>query len=723
MTTLLHVARSALKSGLNVLPPKENGSKRPDATEWTTRQTILCTEQEIDAWYASGDREGIGIICGTISGGLEVLDFDCMDTWHAFAELVDDRGHGDLLDRIADGYLEQTPRPGIHLLYRCTSTTSTKLAAQSLDTGVVKTLIETKGEGGYVIVAPTAGRVHSSGKPYRLLSGSFFTIATLDESERQVLHDIARSLDMMPPPAFANSSTGERPGDDFNRRVSWSDILMPHGWQQLYNRSGREYWQRPGKEGDGCSATISENGQGVLYVFSTSTSLESGRSYDRFGAYAVLNHGGDLAAAASELASKGYGRKTSSPSTPRVVADRELPDVSLNDAMFHGLAGEIVRTVDLSTEAHPVAILVQLLTAFGNAVGRGPHFVVEQKRHHANLFSVLVGETSKARKGSSWSRVRGLIADADPEWEAKRIVGGLSSGEGLMLSVQDSDNDPNADKRLLVIEEEFTNVLRVSQRDGNTLSAVIRQAWDGDTLATLTKNTPIKATKPHISIIGHITKEELNKRLRETDAANGFANRLLWCGVRRSKLLPHGGVMNDKLMSDLSDRLKIALTHARSVGEIERDGDANALWTKVYGDLSEGRPGLIGAICGRAEAQVMRLALIFALIDRAAEISALHLQAALALWRYSEDSVHWAFSDAFGDPLADRLLAALQHAGSKGKTKTELSAVFSRNVKAIDIDRALQSLCDVGRAYCKRETPDNTGRFTAERWFHGQHTS
>jgi hypothetical protein len=175
-----------------------------------------------------------------------------------------------------------------------------------------------------------------------------------------------------------------------------------------------------------------------------------------------------------------------------------------NVAAYYGLAGEIVSAIEPHTEADPVAILVQLLVSFGNAVGRGPHFLAEADEHHANLFAVLVGETAKGRKGTSWSQARRVVVMAEENW-FECIASGLSSGEGLIWRVRDQIERREAkkekgqtvvyedviidqgvtDKRCLVFEGEFASALRVLSREGNTLSDQHRRACHQGRVATL----------------------------------------------------------------------------------------------------------------------------------------------------------------------------------------------------------------------------------------------
>jgi hypothetical protein len=393
----------------------------------------------------------------------------------------------------------------------------------------------------------------------------------------------------------------------------------------------------------------------------------------------------------------------------------------------------LIRALAPHTEADPHALLVQFLVGYGNVIGRSAHFMVEATRHALNLYAVLVGATSKARKGTSWGHNRRVLSAIDSEWALSRIQSGLSSGEGLVWAIRDpilrlepikekgrvteyqeviADHGVD-DKRLLVLESEFSSTLRAIGRDGNTLSALLRQAWDDGNLRGLTKNSPAAATGAHISVIGHITREELQRDLTDTEAANGFGNRFLWVCARRSKLLPEGGWIDLDDLSPLTRALTESAELARSAGELRRDDAARELWRETYAALSEGRPGLLGAITSRAEAQVMRLACIYALLDRSVLIQVPHLEAALAIWRYCEDSCRFIFGDSLGDPVADELLAALQDS-SQGLTRTDIRDHFKRHASAGSIDRALKTLAENGLA---RSRPEITGGRPAERWW------
>jgi hypothetical protein len=267
---------------------------------------------------------------------------------------------------------------------------------------------------------------------------------------------------------------------------------------------------------------------------------------------------------------------------------------------------------------------------------------------------------------------------------------------------------------LLVLESEFASVLKVIAREKNTLSAVIRQAWDRGNLEILTKNSPAKATGAHISIVGHITRDELRRLITETDMANGLANRFLWFCVKRSQCLPEGGQMDKVNVSPLVNHLHAAVEFAAQAGELCRDEAAREVWHDVYPTLSAGKPGLLGAATSRAEAQVMRLAMLYALLDQSEVIGVDHLIAGLALWEYAESSARYVFGSALGDPTADTILAELRRRQPDGMSRTEIRELFGRHKSADETMRALAVLFEHNLA--RRESKDTRGR-PAEIWF------
>lgn len=383
------------------------------------------------------------------------------------------------------------------------------------------------------------------------------------------------------------------------------------------------------------------------------------------------------------------------------------------EAAFHGLAGEFVRLVLPETEADPQALLLAFLLGFGCAAGRTPHYRVEDTRHGVNLFSVVVGETSKARKGTATDRAMKMLEKVDPDFVATRRRSGLSSGEGLIQAVRDprmedvpvKENGNSAprferqtvdtgepDKRLLVIESEFSSVLHQSGREGNILSSVLRDAWDGKPLRSLARSNKDSCEKPHIAMLGNITIEELRRLLTTNDKANGFGNRILWCCAKRSKKLPHGGRPLDADKAEaLLQGLQGALKASQATDCVRFDSVAHRAWESAYDALTEGAAGIVGSLTARAEAQVVRLATLYALLDSSDLIRMEHLKAAQEVWAYCEDSVRHIFGDALGDETADAILRMLGNTAD-GMTQTEINRGFGSHKSSAELNRALALL-------------------------------
>ena len=383
-------------------------------------------------------------------------------------------------------------------------------------------------------------------------------------------------------------------------------------------------------------------------------------------------------------------------------------------AVYHELPGEIVDRIAAHTESDPVAILTQLLVAFGAAVGHGAWFQIEATRHHPNEYMCLTGDTARARKGTAWDHVRRLITTIDPTL-APRVLTGLSSGEGVIWSVRDpAGQDPgHSDQRLLVIEPEFASTLRAASREMSTLSPTLRSGWDGRPLAILTRTAPARSSEAHIAIIGHITQHELRRHTTSLELANGFMNRVLIIACRRQRLLPEGGNPDPLHRTGLDRLLAAALKQARTAGQIRLDPDARELWHHAYRHLAaEPADPIVAQITARAEAHVIRLALIYALLDAQRQITTAHLTAALALHSYAARSATWALKGTTGQPLAEQIHAALaQH--PSGLTRSQLSQTLNHNQPASEIDNALHALHGAGRVTA---TQIPTGGRPAQLW-------
>jgi hypothetical protein len=394
-------------------------------------------------------------------------------------------------------------------------------------------------------------------------------------------------------------------------------------------------------------------------------------------------------------------------------SERHWPD-PLGEHAYHGVVGEYVRAVDPHTEADSAAVLIQTLVCLGSAMGRNPHFYVEDTRHGTNLFTAVVGDTAMARKGTSLDRARRFVQAADPAWGMDNDgEGGLSTAEGLIHAVRDPRVTPTGndngvpDKRFLAAMGEFAETLARMKREGNPLGATLRGAWDGRTLRVLTRKSPLTASGAHISVIGHITQADLAGLLDTTDVFNGFGNRFLWVMARRSKTLPFGGDLrvDDASVKPLVKRARDAIMWAeKQERRIDLDAASRKAWPKLYEELGRSEEGRFGAITDRAEPQVRRLALIYAVLDQSPRVKLVHLGAALAVWRYCEDSAAYLFADAPPASLDARVMAWLSRRDG-WVSKTDISQrAFKGEVKSYRLTACLDKLVET-KAIETREVP------------------
>jgi hypothetical protein len=232
----------------------------------------------------------------------------------------------------------------------------------------------------------------------------------------------------------------------------------------------------------------------------------------------------------------------------------------------------------------------------------------------------------------------------------------------------------------------------------------------------IVKHSPHRATDPHISVLGHITSGELVRHLTETEMANGLANRFLWLLVKRSKSLPFGGEWHTVNLQPLTRAVVAALDYGQHPLRMAWADGARALWREAYEVLTEDRGGMFGAVTARAEAQALRLAMLYALADLSQEIQYAHVESALAVWQYAEESARQLFGDLLGDPAADKLLAALREAEGGTMTRNEVRDLFAHNKGAAELDRIRTLLLKARRIRVSSRREGDTKKPT-ERWY------
>lgn len=704
-------ALRAIRAGFAPVPIPR-GEKNPGFTGW--EKTRL---SEADVPRRVADDGNLGLILGAPSKNLHDVDLDCPEAL-----------------RLADDFLQPTSRehgrkstPRAHRWYLADE--SGAVSRFKDPEGEKDTLVELRGDGGQTVIPPS---IHPSGERLEWTKDGEPAAVSLAELRGAVSRlaaacILARRYPKKDRHGFTNALAGfllrrAMPAPDVEALLlavarSIPGAARPEDVRHIKgNVRDTEKKIRTGKKTTGGKALAD---------------FLSPKALDRITEWLGLD--GREKPLPLEAPEDDAPEALFQEPDVETTSEPEFPSPLEREA-FHGLAGEFVRLVLPHTEADETALLAHFLVYFGNAVGRGAFFRVGATRHTVAENVAFVGVTGSGRKGTAEHETRRPFLLAEDPWTS-RITPGLSSGEGLIHAVRDAsetrspirekgrvtgyenvESDPGVqDKRLCVLESELGRVLRVMDRDGNTLSATIREAWDArEVLRTLTKNSPSVATGAHISILGHVTRDELLRYLDRTETANGFGNRFLWIAVTRSKFLPDGGSLRDENLRPFVSKLRDALTAARNVREMNRDAEARASWHAVYETLETGRGGLFGAVTGRAAAHVLRLSMIYALADGSAVVRAPHLDAALALWTFSQDSARFVFGDATGDPEADAILDALRAAPRL--SREAIRDLFNRHVPAPRIASALALLARLGKAHME---PEKTKGRPVEWWICG----
>lgn len=424
-----------------------------------------------------------------------------------------------------------------------------------------------------------------------------------------------------------------------------------------------------------------------------------------------------------KTASNGIREVTSKPKTPKV----DLFPAPMASEAFDGLAGKLIDVMEPGSECNRENLLMQLLVSLGNLLGHRP-FKRQAGSHHLVEFVAVVGDTSEGRKGSGLSMVNDLLYVIDPSWRKCR-VNGIQSGQAIVHSVRDPRSqggkqvdDGVSDKRLFLVETELSRLFTLSKTSaGISISPLLREVWDCPyLLRNAGKHSPDTATDAHINVLGHVTREELKDVMSRVECENGLGNRFLWVAAKRIRKIPIPKWINWKadhleLLRELA--LVISFADPRRNITIKDDGTVELeiassldesvrtafefsvpgarLWDEFYdGPLCVRPEGLYGKLISRPEAHVLRLSMLYAVLDRSHEIEEKHVRSAMAVWRYCRDSVKWCFSKTAGDWRADKILSALTRR-PEGMTRSEISdEVFQHNTPSEDIGSALQVLIE-----------------------------
>lgn len=528
----------------------------------------------------------------------------------------------------------------------------------------------------------------------------------------------------------------------FNAAHDVGAILERHG----YLPRGRKRWLYPAST-SGMPGVRLLPGSSPDRVYSShgDDPLNDGHAHDAFDLFRILEQGGNMTEAIKAAAricgmdtlprqhesaaftNGGFPQNTAFANDADTDTDtyhRNQPRPC--EAMLYGLAGDVGRAAGETTEANRYAVCMAYLTFLSAAVGRDAYMAIGNTFHHARLFALHVGRSGRGRKGDAVSlvkRIRKNLCDlhsltelgGDPivPFVGQMHDGGLSSREGLACMIHDGykaskaeEVPPIHDKRLWIVESEFANVLHQAKRDGNTLSAALRDAWDGMSLRPATKNNRIWASDPHIALLGAVTPGELVGLMDAKELTNGFANRFVIFWSERDRILPFPKPTSDAVLADLVERTWQVIDFAKgkypdkqNTTLLELSPGASELYAKLYrGELNRMGDGpRMDALLERKAPVLLRLAMLFALTDLVLIIEPRHIEAALSWIRYWRDSVMFLFSSDTPEDSDERkadgekVLAFLHLHGEVTKTQL-IKACFGGHITKQKLDGALQDL-------------------------------
>lgn len=392
----------------------------------------------------------------------------------------------------------------------------------------------------------------------------------------------------------------------------------------------------------------------------------------------------------------------------------------------YGLPGRWWRFVEPYTEGARAAVIAQFYVIAGNVIGRRPFLPVGPgDGHHAAEFVLIVGESGIGAKGDGLKAARLPFARGFPDWDRACVKRASNSSAGLIYMIRDPvwTEDPTTgerrmtdpgveDRRACFLLSEYGSLLRTFERQADTSSMTWRDLWDQTRLENNSRGNAGSATDYHVSLIGHGTPTELRKYLRGDEVFSGFANRHLAIWSERSKGIPTPARMCELDLAEFVRELVAAVEAAQRVEVMERDADADALWTHLYADLLNVPRGFHGALLERGRGHVARVSMIAALLDGARVVRVPHLLAALALWDYSAATWAYLFGDSCGDPKADRMAEKILAAGGE-ILHSELHEQLGRNWVGGDYAHAARVLTEAGRL--RVEDRSSAGR--PGRWY------
>lgn len=379
----------------------------------------------------------------------------------------------------------------------------------------------------------------------------------------------------------------------------------------------------------------------------------------------------------------------------------------------YGPVGDIVAALEPTTEAAPAALMGYLLTSYGAMLGSNVTADVWGEPQHTCLFTVVTGASAAARKSTAARAIKPFLNMLNTDFMVERTEEGLASGEAIIDALKDDANDPHKDRRMLVNEDEFARLLEVTSRTGNTLVQVLLSGWDSATIGVRTKGSgKVRVSRPHIGVVGNVPDTDLRSALH--GFSSGFANRFMYLLVDSPHDLPFPRRLSPGDVKALTEPLHAGMRWANARSRVlpladEARDTYEALYLDHRRSQRVGKNARVTGLRAREVTNIVRIALIYAIIDQSETITSAHLEAAAAFVKYANDSVQIMFGSQFSE-RATTVLAALRAAPREtGMKRTEARALYANNWDAGQFEEVVKELTEAGVAV-ERVVPSPSGR-------------
>jgi hypothetical protein len=613
--TLLDAAQRFLEAGISVIPAKK--SKQPPLKHWKPYQEKPASPEQLAKWFPR--HQCVAIICGKVSGNIELIDFDFdekrPDIFNEWRKLVEDEDP-ELFKKLT---IQTTQNSGFHCLYCCLELQipGNQVLAQYSNGESLKTLIETRGEGGYFLADPSPG--------YKLKQGKFTHIAQITPSEREILLRCARLLNEYSAPTRSpkTSSNGQNksglsPGDDYNARGDIRAFLESKGWTSTgVSQGDAEKWRRPGKN-RGSSASLL--GGKKFYNFSSNAHpLEPNRSYDLFGLYTSYEHGGDFSAAAKALAREGYGDSLSK------QPETEAKNLEFPSWVMAGVAGDFASLYSSYLEVPAHFFYMAFLTCLGSVVANSLTLASEIAPQ-PRLFVLLLGESADDRKSTALNKVVEFYKWVVDDFS---VCLGVGSAEGLQKRLVDNS-------RLLLCFDEFKQFISKCKIEASVLLPCVNTLFESNRYESRTKKTDIYLEDVYLTLMAASTLDTYENTWSSQFTDIGFNNRLFLVPGSGKRKHSFPAKIPDQKKYLLQQRLLEVLRHVGDGRELDLTPEAKELYDNWYMKLER------SVYSKRLDGYAMRLMSLLTVNELKPEVDREVVSKAIALcdWQYAVRALH-----------------------------------------------------------------------------------